>query len=188
VLGNGTWFGENGGSGELVLHAVQAVAKAWTRRGPPTALTEQFCAYAGARDAEDLLEGLSQGRYSIGAAAAPLVFAAAHAEDAVAVEVIRWAAEELASLAVGVIRQLELEREAFDVVLVGSLYNGGPLFLDPLRESICAEAPGARLVRLAAPPVVGAVLLGMEEAGVNTRAARPRLIATAAAILESEQA
>ena len=98
-----------------------------------------------------------------------------------ATEVIRWAAEELASLAIGVIYQLRLEREQFDVVLVGSLYNGGPLFLDPLRTAICAEVPGARFVRLAAPPVVGAVLLGMEQAGVDARAVRPRLIATAAA-------
>lgn len=188
VLGNGTWFGENGGSGELVTHAVQAVAKAWTLRGPRTALTERFAALVGARDAEDLLEGLSQERYTIRAESAPLVFAAAHAGDAVAVEVIRWAAEELASLAIGVIRQLQLEQEQFDVVLVGSLYHGGPLFLDPLQAAICAEAPGARFVRLAAPPVVGAVLLGMEQAGVATRALRPRLMATAAAILESEQA
>jgi N-acetylglucosamine kinase-like BadF-type ATPase len=176
VMGNGTLYGENGGAYELVMKAVQEVAKEWTRRGPPTRLTEKFVAYTGARDAADLLEGVSQGVYSVQAGAAPLVFAAAAEGDAVARAVIEWAATELGSLAVGVIRQLSLQDEAFDVVLVGSLYNGGPLFTDPLFATIRAEAPGARFVRLEAPPVVGAVLLGMQAAGLETRGVRARLL------------
>jgi hypothetical protein len=35
-----------------------------------------------------------------------------------------------------------------------------------MREAIQAFAPGANLVRLRVPPVIGAVLLGMETAGV----------------------
>jgi N-acetylglucosamine kinase-like BadF-type ATPase len=184
VMGNGTVFGENGGSYELVLKAVQEVVKAWTRRGPPTLLTQRFVEQTGARDAADLLEGLSQGFYTVPASAAPLVFAAAHAGDAVARGVIRWAAEELGSLAVGVIRQLRLEDEQFDVVLVGSLYNGGPLFTGPLEATIHAVAPGARFVRLTAPPVVGAVLIGMGLVGVETARVREALIASAQARLE----
>lgn len=178
VTGNGGMFGEHGGSGELVQEAVAAVAKAWTRRGPPTALTEAFCRLVGASSDADLLEGLSQGRYDIGAAAAPLVFQTAEAGDPVALGVVRWAAAELASLANGVIRQLALEDETFDVVLVGSMYNGGPLLLEPMRAVVQAIAPGARFVRLAVPPVVGAALLGMEAAGLDARALRPDLIAS----------
>jgi len=50
------------------------------------------------------------------------------------------------------------------VVLLGGMFNGGSLLRDPLRNSIVALAPGARLVRLQTLPVVGAVLLGMEQA------------------------
>jgi hypothetical protein len=50
-----------------------------------------------------------------------------------------------------------------DAVLLGSMFNGGPLLIDPLRESIAELAPGARLARLQTLPVVGAVLLGMEQ-------------------------
>ena len=39
-------------------------------------------------------------------------------------------------------------------------------------------APGARFVRLTVPPVVGAVLLGMEAAGSDARALRPELFAS----------
>jgi N-acetylglucosamine kinase-like BadF-type ATPase len=188
VLGNGVFFGENGGSYELILRAMQDVAKAWTRRGPATVLTGKFCDLVGASDAADLLEGLSQERYAIDADAAPLVFDAACAGDAVAREVIRWSAQELGDLAVGVIRQLRLEAEAFDVVLVGSLYNGGDLFLSPLGETIRAVAPGARLVRLTAPPVVGAVLLGMQAASLDPRPARQTLIASTIELLAEPSA
>lgn len=181
VLGNGIFFGENGGSYELIIKALQETAKAWTRRGPATTLTEKFVALVGASDAADLLEGLTQERYDIDADAAPLVFAAAHEGDTVAREVIRWSAQELGDLAVGVIRQLNLEEETFDVVLVGSLYNGGPLFIEPLQATIHRIAPAARLVRLAAPPVVGAVLLAMQVAGVQpTQSVRQRLVDTTA--------
>jgi N-acetylglucosamine kinase-like BadF-type ATPase len=178
VTGNGSIFGEHGGSGELVQEAVAAVARAWTQRGPATALTGAFCRLVGASSDADLLEGLSQGWYDIGAAAAPLVFQTAGAGDAVALDVVRWAAVELASLANGVIRQLELENETFDVVLVGSMYNGGPLLLDPMRAAVQAVAPGARFVRLAVPPVVGAVCLAMHAGGLPVQALRQNLIAS----------
>jgi len=178
VTGNGGMFGEHGGSGELVQEAVAAVARAWTRRGPPTALTEAFCRLVGASSDADLLEGLSQGWYDIGAAAAPLVFQTAEAGDPVALAVVRWAAVELASLANGVIRQLNLEDKAFDVVLVGSMYNGGPLLLEPMQAAVQAVAPAARFVRLIVPPVVGAVLLGMQAGGLPAQALRQNLIAS----------
>ena len=179
VTGNGDLFGEYGGSGELVQRAVIAVASAWTLRGPATALSDAFVQYCGARSHANLLEGLSQGWYDIGPDAAPLVFTTAEAGDEVAIGVIRWAAGELASLATGVIRQIGLERQQFDVVLVGSMYNGGPLLLEPLAEAIYAVAPRARFVRLQAPPVVGAVLLGMQAGGLASQPRRQRLIESA---------
>lgn len=176
VLGNGDAFGENGGAGEIVTRAIQQVGKAWTRRGPPTALSGAFVERVGALDVADLLEGLSQGSYRIDAGAAPLVFQVAAAGDPVAQGVICWAGEELASLVLGVVRQLDLGTELFDVVMVGSTFRGGPLLLDPLAAAVRAEAPRARFVPLEAPPVVGAVLLGMRAAGIAAAAVRPALI------------
>jgi len=100
----------------------------------------------------------------------------------VAIELIRWAGRELGDLALGVIRQLDLAEEVFEVVMVGNLFNGGELLIGPMRETIQAEAPGARLVRLVAPPVVGAVLLGMQQAGLPAAALRPALVASTRAL------
>jgi N-acetylglucosamine kinase-like BadF-type ATPase len=188
VLGNGAPFGENGGAYEIVLMATQAIAKAWTRRGPATALTHAFAAEVGARDAADLLEGLSQETYHLDAWAAPLVFQVAEAGDPVARAVLRWAGEELASLVLGVVRQLDLQNETFDVVQVGSTFHGGPLLLEPLYATVRAEAPHARFVPLTAPPVVGAVLLAMRAGGLEDSAARKTLIASVQAYMTPEEA
>jgi N-acetylglucosamine kinase-like BadF-type ATPase len=172
------WLGEAAGAKELVDRALQAVARQWTRRGPPTALAPALVARAGARDVADLLEGLTLERLQIGPDAAPLVFRVAAAGDVVAQELIVWAGRELASLAVGVIRQLAFESLDFDVGLAGSFFQGSPLLAEVMREQIHAVAPGARLLRLRAPPVSGGVLLGMVAAGLDPSGARATLLAS----------
>jgi N-acetylglucosamine kinase-like BadF-type ATPase len=125
---------------------------------------------------EDLLAGLMRGRYRLSACSAPLVFAVAADGDAVALDLVRRAGRELGSLAVGVSRQLGLTGRPFEVVLSGSFYDGNPLVQETMTATIQAVAPQARLVRLAAPPVVGAVLLAMEQVGMPPAAARDQLI------------
>jgi N-acetylglucosamine kinase-like BadF-type ATPase len=179
-------FGEYGGAVELVAKAVQAVAMAWTKRGPATRLTQLFCELVGATGEIDLLEGIALRRYYLSPDAAPRVFQVAAEGDEVAQETIRWAGRELGSLAVGVIRQLGFEALEFEVVLSGSLFRGGPMIIEPLQETVRAVAPGARTVRLTAPPVVGAVLLGMEQAGVEPTRFRQRLIESTGELLTGE--
>jgi N-acetylglucosamine kinase-like BadF-type ATPase len=164
VTGGGWRMGEYAGSIELAMRAVQLVAYEWTRRVPPTQLTPALMSYLGETDVVEMLHGLATGRLRIDAAAAPLIFEVAAQGDAVAIDLIRWAGRELGELAKAVIRQLNFEALDFDVVLLGSMFNGGPLLIDPLRETLASFAPGARLVRLQTLPVAGAVLLGMEQA------------------------
>ena len=164
VTGGGWQMGENAGASDLMVRVGQVIAHEWTRRGPATQLTPAMIRYTGARDIVDLLHGIAENRICLDGAAAPLVFEVAAQGDAVAAEVIRWAGQELGELAKAVIRQLDFQALEFDVVLLGSMFNGGPLLIDPMCEAIHELAPGARLVRLNAPPVVGAVLLGMEQA------------------------
>ena len=178
VTGCGTWFGEGGGAAEMMAKAVQMVAMEWTKRGPATRLSQSFLRLTGAADLADLLEGLYIGRFELSASAAPLIFEVAAGGDPVAQELIQWAGKELGSLAVGVIRQLGFEALDPEVVLVGSLYDGSPALIEAMRATIHTVAPGARMVRLTAPPVVGGVLLGMEQAGLPTGVLRERLIAT----------
>ena len=175
ATGGAARLGEYGGADTLVPEAVRAVSRAFTKRGPATALTAAFVEYAGADGVEDLLEGICLTRYAIGTDAAPIIFGAADDGDAVAQGLIRWAGRELGSLVTGVARQLDFEREAFEVVQIGSLFSAS----SPLGETMLAvlhqAAPGARLTRLQVPPMVGGVLLGMERAGLDAGSARGQL-------------
>lgn len=88
-------------------------------------------------------------------------------------------------MAIGVIRQLSFESLSFEMVLAGSFFNGSPLLAETIRETIHPVAPGARLVRLYVPPVVGAVVLGMEQGGIESSALRPVLIQSAEELLKA---
>lgn len=177
MTGEGIRYGEIGGSYELIYHVIGEISRAWSLRGRPTTLTETFVAYAGAKDAEDLLAGMVRGRYRIPPAAAPLVFEAAKAGDVVAQDAVRWLGAGAGDLACGIIRQLGVEALEFDVVLSGSVFKSGDMLLVPMREMVHALAPGASFVHLAAPPVAGAVMLGMQVAGVDFLPVRERIIA-----------
>jgi len=179
-----SWLGEAAGGSELALKAIQAVALEWTWRGPPTRLTQAFVELFDARDVVDMFEGLTWGRYHLRAAAAPTVFRVAAEGDPVAHELILWAGRELGSMANGVIRQLGFQEMSFEVVTAGAFFNGSPLLIDAMRETIHPLAPGARIVRLNAPPVVGGVLLGVEQAGGDAPAMRQALIESTQAMMK----
>ncbi len=181
VTSAGLVMGEGAGSHEMVSMAVQSVSHEWTQRGPATQLTPALLAYVGAKSLPDFIEGIMEQRYAIPPAAAPIVFQVAAAGDEVALDLVRWAGRELGELANCVIRQLDFQDLEFDVVQVGSMYDGSPLMTDVMRETIAAFAPGARLVRLTAPPVMGAVLLGMECNGFTPSAAVRQTLAASAA-------
>ena len=162
VTGHGVLMGEGAGGSELMHRCMQIVGYSWTKRLPKTALADALIAYTGAKDLEDLMRGYTTYEYHIGADAARIVFRVAEEGDQAARDLICWAGTELGEMANAVIRQLEFESLAFDVVMTGSMFEGGSVLIEPMRETIQNLAPGARLVRLSAPPVVGAVILGME--------------------------
>jgi N-acetylglucosamine kinase-like BadF-type ATPase len=178
VTGCGGTFGEYGGAGEIVEHALQKVAHHWSRRGPATALSDAMVKAVGAKNLSDLIEGVALGWYHLDAGNARLVFEVARTGDVQAIDTLTWAGRELGETANAVIRQLEIQTECLDVVLIGGGFNGGPLLLDPLKQTILNFAPCARFTRLEAPPATGGVLLGMEQVGLRDATVRERLLQT----------
>ena len=179
VTGHGLLMGENAGASEMMFRCMQLVGYAWSKRGPMTKLADALVAHAGAKDLDDLIQGYTMDEYHVGASAAPIVFRVAEAGDQVARDLITWVGTELGEMINGVIRQVGIEKLAFDVVMTGSLFKGGPLLIDPMRETVLKFAPNARFVRLDVPPVVGAVMLGMEAGGVQvTKPIRQNIIDT----------
>jgi N-acetylglucosamine kinase-like BadF-type ATPase len=179
VTGGGSEFGENAGAAELMVRVGQILAHTWTGRGAPTALADVFCERYGAKDLGDLLQGLICRDFELDAADAPLVFEVARQGDPVAVNLVRWAGSELGKMACAVIRQLQFEAVDFDLVQIGSMWGGSPMLSDEMEKLVHAIAPAANIIRTHEPPVIGAVLLGIQAAGVTpTAEMRNNLIAT----------
>jgi N-acetylglucosamine kinase-like BadF-type ATPase len=176
VTGRGERFGEYGGAGEIVARAVQKVSHHWSKRGQPTSLSDSFIQATGAKSLTDLIEGLSEGWYHLRGKHVSLVFSAAAAGDQVARDILSWSAAELGETTNAVIRQLDLQKETFEVVLIGSVFNGGRIFIEPLQRAILETAPFASFSRLEVPPVAGGVLWAMELVGLHNRQLRKALI------------
>ena len=176
ITGNSVRFGEIGGAGELVWQALIAVIYAWTQRGPKTALTQCFMDYAEVPSEAALIEGLAMEKIHLPPNLARDVIQTAAEGDPVALAVIQHTAKELALNVNAVIRQLSLQDQSFEIVLIGSLFKAGEIYLEPFRETIQQFAPQAKFVQLAVPPVVGAVLLAGETIGINTKTIRNKLI------------
>jgi len=166
VTGSGLEFGEAAGASELMFMVSRAIAHDWSGRGPKTALTTTFVEKFGVKDAEDLLQRVICHRLSIDASSAPLVFQVAAGGDPVAVDLIRWAGGELGEMAITVIRQLHFEQVDFDLVQIGGMWDGSPLLSEEMQKKVHEVAPLAHFIRSKEPPVMGAVLLGMETAGL----------------------
>jgi len=166
VTGYGSRMGEGAGASELVVKATQMIAYEWAKRGRVTAITPAFIQLTGAHDLADLIEGLALDRYVVDASAAPQIIDLAIKGDEIAREIVTWAGAELGELARCVIRQLDLQRQEFQLVMVWSMFDAGEILIRPMRERIWELTPRAKILRLTVPPVTGACLLGMEAAGI----------------------
>jgi N-acetylglucosamine kinase-like BadF-type ATPase len=184
IVGNGIAFGEFGGAYEIAARGLQMVNYAWIERIPPTLLTRIYIEATGAKNEMDLMEGLSNGQYHLFPYLAVKVIEAARADDAAACGVAKWAGEELGWLAVAVARQIDMQDEEVEIVQSGSVFEAGELITDPMRGLVLQHCPKAKMIRLEGPPVVGAVILGMEQAGFDGYAVRDTLVRTAKEIVK----
>lgn len=184
IVGNGIAFGEYGGALEIAWRGLQMVNHAWIKRIPPTALTQIYLETLGAKDEVDLVEGVSNEQYHISPKLAIRIAEAAQAGDEAAQEVLRWAGEELGWLAVAVARQIEMENETVEVIQSGSVFEAGELITRAMQDLVLQHCPHANLKRLDGPPVVGAVILGMEQVGFDGYAVRDHIVHTAKPLAE----
>lgn len=176
MTGWGPFMGEYGGASTIAAKAIQVVSAEWSQRGPTTSLAQILMDETGAQDINDLIEGLCIDRYHVGAKIAPKIFQVAEGGDSVAHQIIGWAAEHLADMVIGVVRQLGFQQKTFELVEMGGVFQAGKLLVDPFRAAVHEQAPGACFVPLKVPPVVGAVLLAAEHAEVDHGRMREQLV------------
>ncbi|MCX6058692.1 MAG: hypothetical protein NTW69_11145 [Chloroflexi bacterium] len=184
IVGNGASFGEYGGAIEIVQRGLQFVNYAWINRIPPTVLTKTYMNALGAKDEMDLMEGLSTEQYHLFPFLALEVINAAKAGDSAARDILHWSGQELGWLAVSVARQIEMENDEVEIIQSGSVFEAGEIITNPMRDVVMKHLPKARIIRLDGPPVVGAVILGMEQVHFDGYAVRKKMIQTAKEIIK----
>ncbi len=169
--GLGPVLNDYGSAYEIGLRGLRAAfASDWTaaRR---TSLAEAIPRALGAPDRKavfDLVYWKGLGRRQI-AALARVVNQEAEAGDAVAVSCIQRAADELAEVALDVVRELEFEEISFPVIAIGSVARNCRLWWERVCERIRAAAPSARPLVPALSPAAGAALLALRAMGVEWR-------------------
>lgn len=164
--GWGEVYGDEGSAFWVGARALAAVVRAADRRGPATALTALVLRHAGAERIEGLVRTVHTrpDRRRMITAMAGLVASAHTAGDAVAGEILRDAAAELALAARSVVEQLGLRGEPIRVVLSGGLFKMAAPMAAMLSPLIIDVAPRATVGVLTDEPALGAVRLALRAA------------------------
>ncbi|ANW22464.1 N-acetylglucosamine kinase [Streptomyces clavuligerus] len=164
----GTLSGDWGGGGQLADEAIWYAARAADGRGDPTALARALPRHFALDTMYELITELHRGgipdtrRHEL----VPVLFAVAGSGDRIARGLVHRQAEKIVSLAVVALSRLGLLQEPVPVILGGGVLAARQLLLnDRVTELLAERAPLARPVVVAAPPVLGSALLGLDAIG-----------------------
>jgi N-acetylglucosamine kinase-like BadF-type ATPase len=170
--------GDWGGGGDLGPDALWWAARAEDGRGPDTELRRAVPAHFGVSSVEDVVIGVY--RRTIGYAElfglTPVLFAVAGAGDEVARAVVLRQADEVCAMVTVAARNLGLTGGGPDGAPVPVVLSGGvlaardPLLTDAITERLTERLPSAAIRIIDAPPVLGAALLGLDQAGAPASA------------------
>jgi N-acetylglucosamine kinase-like BadF-type ATPase len=163
--GWGPTLGDEGSGTYIGRRALEAVMTAYDyRRHEDTALSEKICRFFHVQTPPELPAVIYNPDANVMpqiAQLSKLVVETAQEGDAVAIEILRDAAHELARAIKAVIAQLDMQHEVFRIGYVGGVFEAGELILQPLRENVAAFAPQAIIAAPLYKPVVGAAQMAM---------------------------
>lgn len=167
VGGWGPLLGDEGSGYDIGLRALRAVVRASEGRAPETSLTGLLATAWRLSRPRDLVERVyrrGSARQRI-AALARVVAAAAREGDAVAREILRQAGQELGELAGAVVVKLDLRGVGCPVALVGGVAGAGGGLQEAFTGTVRGIDATCRVVPSRFTPLVGALLLALEQAG-----------------------
>jgi N-acetylglucosamine kinase-like BadF-type ATPase len=162
--------GDFGGGYGIGVEALRLAVRARDGRGARTALATIVPDHFSLARPIDVTRAVYEGRIPRRRLEelAPAVFDAAGAGDRVSRELLDRVADELALMASAIGRRLRVVRREVEVVLVGGVFRTTDRgFHERLAHGIRRALPMATIERLAAPPVLGAALLGLDDLGLR---------------------
>ena len=161
------------GGAWLGVRALGLALRAGDGRGGPTSLSDRVPAHLGQPDAEAVLTGIYTGTipYARLFELARVLLDAAADGDPLARLAADTLADEIAAFVRAAVVRLELQDEPIEVVLGGGVFDTEDVsFHERVAEGVHDVAPRAVLVRLSAPPVLGAALIGLDAIGAPASA------------------
>jgi len=155
--GSGYWIGRA---------ALRAVLRQSDHRGPDTILSPLLLEHFGIQRAQELIHEVyhTNLRPSAIGSLAQCVQAAFSKGDAVAIGILRGAADELEASALSVARRLDMVGELFTFILAGGIFRAVPWLEQELERRLPVTSPHSRVRLLDREPAVGAVALALQEA------------------------
>ncbi|WP_327283473.1 MULTISPECIES: BadF/BadG/BcrA/BcrD ATPase family protein [unclassified Streptomyces] len=164
----GQLSGDWGGGGGLAAEALWWAARAEDGRGGTTELAAALPGHFGLDSMAELIEALHLGALAQRRTheLVPVLFSVAAAGDRVASALVERQADEVVALASVALARLDLLDEEAPVLLGGGVLTAGHEQLDGrIAAGLARRAPHARVSVVAAPPVLGAGLLGLDALG-----------------------
>lgn len=167
--GFGHMYGDFGGGGGLSVEVFRAVIRAWDGRAEETLLTESLLEKLNYSSVEEMYHSYLDQNRKISRDVTRLLFPAAEKGDKVAIKILEYQGDELGLAARAVIKRLKMEDESFDIVLAGSVVtrSGNDIIKNKIESFTSEVAPKGNIKALTVEPVVGAILLAMEGAGLT---------------------
>jgi len=166
------WQVAGGGAYRLGFAAIDAMLLAELGLAPSTVLTPRLLGHYGYDDVGKLLHDFSRRVDPMprrADALAHLVLDAATEGDDVAREIVRSQAWDMGRIAVAAARKVGFDDSEFPLVLAGGvLRHESTVLADDIVETVRDAGLGAVPVRSVLEPVVGALLLGFDKAGVDS--------------------
>jgi N-acetylglucosamine kinase-like BadF-type ATPase len=165
--GFGYLLGDEGSAFDIGRRAISAACRAEDRRGEATTLVNVVLEHfdiATMRVIPRVVYRAGFAREQI-SLLAPAVSAAAGAGDAEARRIMAAAGEELACIAVGVMRQLFQSGENVTVYLTGGVFSAGECLLGPFGTALHARWSSATWRFPRFPPAVGGLILAARAIG-----------------------
>ncbi len=160
--GSGYWIGRA---------ALRAVLRESDRRGPATALTPMLLHHFDTPHAQGLIHEVYHSNLkppAIGALA-QCVQTAFGQGDAVAIGILRAAADELEGAGLSVARRLDLVGRPFPFILAGGIFRAVPWLQEELARRLPVASPQSTAQRLDREPAAGAVALAILDARGRAR-------------------
>ncbi len=154
--GSGYWIGRR---------ALRAVVREADRRGRATSLTGHVLRHFGIEKPQELVRVIyHQNLKPVAIAGLASCVQRAHDEgDEEARQILLGAANELVSSARSVMTRLQMEHDAFTIVLAGGIFQAVPWLAGELEKRLPQIAPQAAVRVLEVEPAVGAVRLAIDE-------------------------